>query len=281
MKISEHTLKHFAKAVCGDSHYTPYLKGYELVEFFNKFGFNEVYENGFPSRWKYTEDKLRELNGQNAIRTIIEDIVDPRRFHDLPLDVKEAVRQINGFLKYDKYELRLSGDLYRVTNLNDTLIQAATAKQVNHDFIKEQIYKCERKILDEDFNGAITNGRSLIEAVFIEIIERYEGDEIKNDGNIEKLWSQVKKIMKLEIDKETLPEFVIQILSGIDTCVKGLAGLSNNAADRHANKFKTRKHHAKLAVNLSMTITDFIFDSWTYQQEKVQVIKRVIQEKKA
>jgi Abortive infection C-terminus len=74
--------------------------------------------------------------------------------------------------------------------------------------------------------------------------------------------------MKLEIDKETLPEFVVQILSGIDTAIKGLAGLSNNAGDRHANKFNTRKHHAKLAVNLSMTIADFLIDSWNYQTIK-------------
>jgi len=74
--------------------------------------------------------------------------------------------------------------------------------------------------------------------------------------------------MKLEIDNTTLPDYVIQILSGIDTAIKGLAGLSNNAADRHANKFSTKKHHAKLAVNLAMTISDFLLDSWNYQQLK-------------
>jgi hypothetical protein len=74
--------------------------------------------------------------------------------------------------------------------------------------------------------------------------------------------------MKLEIDKETLPEFVIQILSGLETSIKGLAGLSNNAGDRHANKFRTRKHHAKLAVNLSMTISDFLIDSWDFNLSK-------------
>ena len=71
--------------------------------------------------------------------------------------------------------------------------------------------------------------------------------------------------MKLEIDKETLPDFVFQIVSGLETSIKGLAGLSNKAGDRHANKFKTKKHHAKLAVNLSMTIADFLIESWNYQ----------------
>lgn len=268
MKISEHTLNHLAKAVCGDSGYTPYIKGYELVIFFNKYGCNDTYEQGFPSRWKYTEDKLRELNDTDIIRQIIEDIVDPRRFHGLEITVENAVEQINGFLKYDKIELKKIGDFYKLSDTTGTLIQPETAKGINHNFINEQIEKCHKKIYDEDFNGAITNSRSLVEAVFIEIIERHEQKEIKNDGDIENQWRQVKKIMKLEIEKSTLPDYVIQILSGIDTAIKGLAGLSNNAGDRHANKFNTKKHHAKLAVNLAMTIADFILESWNYQRQK-------------
>jgi hypothetical protein len=268
MKISEFTLGHLAKAVCGDYTYTPYIKGLELVRFFNKHGCNDTYEHGFPSRWKYTEDKLRQLNGTDTIRQIIEEIVDPRRFHGLPLVVDNAVKEINDFLKYDKFELRKVGDFYKLADTKGVIIQPDTANGIHHEFVNEQIEKCQKKIFDGDFNGAITNSRSLIEAIFIEIIERYEGKEIRNDGNVENLWLQVKKIMKLEIDKSTLPESVIQILSGINTAIKGLAGLSNNAGDRHANKFSTKKHHAKLAVNLAMTISDFLIDSWNYQADK-------------
>lgn len=268
MKISEFTLSHLSKALCGDNPSTPYMKGHELVNFFNKYGYNETYGQGFPARWKYAEDKLRELNGSDKIGQIIEEIVDPRRFHGLSTTVESAVNEINDFLKYDKFELRKVGDFYKLTDTKGTLIQSDTAKEINHEFINEQIEKCKKKILDNDFNGAITNARSLIEAIFIEIIERHGKKEIKNDGNVENQWTQVKKIMKLEIDKSTLPDYVIQILSGIDTAIKGLAGLSNNAGDRHANKFNTKKHHAKLAVNLAMTIADFLIESWNYQAEK-------------
>ena len=48
-----------------------------------------------------------------------------------------------------------------------------------------------------------------------------ESKEIKNDGDIENLWKKVKKIMRLEIDKDSLPDYIVQILSGIDTSVKG------------------------------------------------------------
>lgn len=268
MNLSEFTLINLTKAVCGDASYTPYLRGQEIIHFFNKFGYNEVYAAGFPSRWKYTEDKLRELNGTDSIRQIIEETVDPRRFHNREITVEDAAKEINELLKFDKFELKKYGEFYKVMNLSGQLIEPETIKEINHNFINQQIEKCQNKIQDEDYNGAITNARSLVEAIFIEIIERHEKLEVKNDGDIENLWKKVKKIMKLEIDKETLPEFVIQILSGLDTAIKGLAGLSNNAGDRHANKFNTRKHHAKLAVNLSMTIADFLIDSWNYQAAK-------------
>ena len=94
------------------------------------------------------------------------------------------------------------------------------------------------------------------------------GKEIKNDGKLENLYKQVKKILNLSIDPSILPPTVIQILSGLDSISSGLAGLSNNLGDRHANKFKTRKHHARLAVNATMTFVDFLLDSREYQNKK-------------
>jgi hypothetical protein len=37
---------------------TEYRSGPNLVNFFNELGFNDSYGQGFPSRWKYTDDKL-------------------------------------------------------------------------------------------------------------------------------------------------------------------------------------------------------------------------------
>jgi uncharacterized membrane protein YozB (DUF420 family) len=66
--------------------------------------------------------------------------------------------------------------------------------------------------------------------------------------------------LKLDLKKDEIPDFVFQILSGLDTTINGLAGMSNNAGDRHANKFNTKRHHAKLAVNATMTFCEFLID---------------------
>jgi hypothetical protein len=37
-------------------------------------------------------------------------------------------------------------------------------------------------------------------------------------------------------------------------------------SDAHASSYKASKHHAKLAVNVSKTFADFIFDTYSYQK---------------
>lgn len=268
MKITERTIKFLGKTLCGDNGILPYKKGHELVDFFVEFGANDVYGEGFPSRWQYTEDKVREFNNTTTLKSIIENSVDPRDLMGLGTDIPEIIKSINDYLKFDGYELKKVGEFYKIHDAKGIVVEPETVQGLSHEFIKEQIEKCQNKIDQGDFNGAITNARSLVEAVMIEIIETHTGEEVKNDGKLENLYKQVKKILNLTIDPKILPPTIIQILSGLDSITGGLAGLSNNSGDRHANKFKTMKHHAKLAVNASMTLVDFLLDSMEYQNNK-------------
>ncbi|MCX3266458.1 abortive infection family protein [Pedobacter agri] len=268
MTLSEYSITHLGKAICGDVDYMPYQTGPMLVTFFNKYGYNEVYgQEPFPSRWKYTEDKCRELNGTPLIKQAIEDSIDPRRFLKLPITVENAVAELNEILNFDKLAITKVNEYYKLISIGGLIVEPSTAVAIGHDFVSEQIEKCKTKLTQEDYNGAITNARSLLEAIFIDIIERYQSIPFKSDGDLDNLWRATKKVMNLQLNKDTMPDFVIQILSGIDTSLKGLAALSNKAGDRHATKFKARKHHAKLAVNLAMTIADFILESWDFLNE--------------
>ncbi len=265
MKLSEYSIQNLAKGDCG---FTRYLSGPNLVLLFNKYGFADVYEQGFPSRWKYTEDNLREMNGKDSLRMLLEEILDPRRFYDTDLDVDAAVKSVNDCLKYDKYEVKSVDGFYKIYDSTGVIVQAETTKAIDHDFAREQIEKCNQKILTQDYGGAITNARSLVEAILIEIIEQLEDVKMKNDGKLDNLWKRVKKLMKLNIEKTNMPDTIIQILSGLDSIIYGLAGLSNESSDRHATKFKVKMHHAKLAVNSATTICDFLLDSLSYQTNK-------------
>ncbi|MBN2571863.1 MAG: abortive infection family protein [Ignavibacteriales bacterium] len=266
MKLSDFTIKNLAKSISGDTQTFPYLSGPRIIEFLSKYGLEDEYGSGFGTRWKYLEEKLMRLNGSQLIENVIEDALDPRRFHNTDKDYNTAAKEINEFLQFDNIELVKNGKFYKLTDLKGNIVEGSAVIALNDEFIQEQIQKCQEKIQREDYNGAITNARSLLESIFLAIIERDRNAEVKNDGDLIKQWKDVRKIMKMEADKESMPEFLIQIISGLTTSINGFAALSNNAGDRHANKFKTSKHHAKLAVNFAIALSDFLLESWDYQK---------------
>jgi len=267
MKISEHTIALLKLVVTGDSEFTPYLSGPKLVKLFNKYGFNLTYEQGFPSRHIFAEERLREMNNSSNLKSLIEEVLDARKFIGQGEDLDAAINHVNSFLKFDGYILKKNGPYYRVYDDSGNLVEAETISTLSHEFVAEQIKKCNEKIISEDYNGAITNARSLTEAVFIELVEDLSGDEVDYKGDLIQLYKLVKKELKLHIDKKQMPEPIIQILSGLNTIVNGLAGVSNSYGDRHATKLRPSKHHAKLAVNCAISVCDFIIDSKEYQSK--------------
>ena len=144
-----------------------------MVRFFNEFGSNDVYEQGFPSRWIYAEDKLRSLNGTRNIDLILCRVLDPREYFDFDKDEAEAVDYVNQWLRYDGYEVVVDKGLAKVRSLTGVSVECDHPFQGSdadgHIFIDEQIKKAETKIAEGDYDGAITNARSLLEAVLKEI----------------------------------------------------------------------------------------------------------------
>lgn len=260
MKISDKITEHLARIITGDIGTAPNLSGSKIVDFYNECGFNDEYGRDFPSRWVFSKNKIDSSNGTTTLKTIIEQFVDPRRYFGDEKLIETIVNDINQLIKYDGYVLIKIGSFYKVANVEGTIINSDTISKIGHEFIIEQIAKCHQKISIGDFNGAITNARSLCEAILIHIIESIEQVEVKNDGDLLKLWARSKKVLKLDNGKETMPEYVFQILSGLQSIINGLAGISNNAGDRHANKFNTKKHHAKVAVNSTMTFCEFLIE---------------------
>ncbi len=56
MILQSKTLEKLRKIINEES---KYRSGPELVSFFNDLGFKDVYQQGFPSRWFFTDEKLR------------------------------------------------------------------------------------------------------------------------------------------------------------------------------------------------------------------------------
>ena len=71
MKITKRTIQFLGKTLCGENGILPYKTSPKLVDFFVRFGANDIYGKDFPSRCKYTEDKVREFNNTTTLKSII------------------------------------------------------------------------------------------------------------------------------------------------------------------------------------------------------------------
>lgn len=274
MKVSEYTIEFLGSVIAGDVMGAPYRSGPQLVKFFNGFGGRDVYPpgGGFPTRRIYAQDKLRELNGHAVMKQVITTALDPRAFLQHEFDVGAIVAKVNDNLKHDGYEVVKDGLVYKVRELSSGSVKFEMPATVSHELtqlaIDDNIRKCEDKLAEGDYSGAITNARSLVESVLIGIEKEFDAQVPEYDGNLQALYKRVQKHLHLEPDRKDISDALRQILSGLVSVVGGLAAVRNKMGDAHATSYRASRHHAKLAVHTAVTLSDFLFETKNYQQTR-------------
>jgi hypothetical protein len=282
MKISERTIKRLGEIITGDKGLSPYRSGPKLVTFFNELGMNHTYGQGFPSRWSFAEDCIRQFNDTRDMVNVIRSAVDPRDYmgatvrdketqQNRPANVQEALSYLNEFLAFDGYEIVPHGKAYDVVDKARGEIAVDVKLEpshLSHAFIMEQIEKCRTKMGQGDYDGAITNARSLVEAVLAAIEKECDPSPPEYDGDLPKLYKRVQKHLNLSPDNPKISNSLKQTLTGFISIIAGLSGLSNRMGDRHVREYKPAAHHAALIVNAAMTFSNFIFETYAYQRER-------------
>ena len=272
MKVSERTIKSLAQIITGDNGLSRYRSGSRLVELFNRYGANDVYRKGFPSRWQYAEEKLHNINGSYELTSVICEVLDPREFLDTEFSIEKAYEYINQYLKYDDLEIVNENGFAKIRDKKGGFVACknpyAGEEKEGYVFIDEQIKKSEQKISIGDYDGAITNARSLVEAVLTELERQLDGTAPPYDGDLIRLYKRVQKLLKLDPARDDVDSTLKQVLSGLSSIITGLSGLSNKMGDRHVRSYKPSKHHALLVVNSSKTLVNFLFETHQFQKKK-------------
>lgn len=271
MELSGKTIDALCGIITGDiDEDYPYRTGPNLINFFSRYGYDESYGSHFPSRTRYTEEKLKELNGTDQMRQVIREALDPRHFQSAEVDVEDAAERLDFFLDFDGYDLEKDGPYYMVVDVStETVDIEANLNDFeigDRRIIREQLRKCRQKIGAEDYNGAITNARTVIEAVLIGVEEDLSGEPLNYNGDLPALYKRVYSKLNLDPGAEDLETNLRQILSGLISVVNGLSGIRNRMSDSHATSYRADHRHAKLAVNTAKTFVEFILESYQYQR---------------
>lgn len=130
---------------------------------------------------------------------------------------------------------------------------------VNRDYIKDISIRAMQDVDNQNYDSALTKSRTLLEEVFCYVIEQ-KGDTPSDKGDIGKLYKQVKDLYNMHTDGN-MDKRINTLLSGLEKIVSSIAEMRNKASDSHgvgANRITINEHHARLFVNSSMTMADFI-----------------------
>lgn len=257
----------------------PYLSGPMLCELSQKFGCYQEYYWGNSSkpnlsRWQYMDNILEYVIKENKVSQLLSYMMDKERFSDnlrklnnvsdiekmYKYIIQKVIDQINSILYFGGHELVVINNQYIVKNIDEKIsIDVPNINVVDRDYIKDLSERAMKDIDEENLDSAITKSRTILEETFCYAIE-IKGEEPSDSGDIGKLYKQVKDLYNMHANKD-MDKRVNKLLSGLENIVQSIAEMRNNGSDSHSlgnKRVNISDYHARLAVNSSTTMAEFI-----------------------
>jgi len=134
---------------------TEYRSGPKIIQFFNDLGFNDVYGQGFPSRWMFTDEKLQAINGTPSLDKCIKNLFAPINFIDTPEKLDIYISEFNKYLAFDKWKVIRSHAEISFQKLDK--VEFVTPKSQNDEegFLAQEF--SDLKVANLKLDPAITN----------------------------------------------------------------------------------------------------------------------------
>lgn len=153
MQLSTKTLEKLRVIINGDNT-ADYRKGSDLVSFFNQLGFNDVYKQGFPSRWVYTDEKLQQINGKPELDKCIRNIFAVVNYIGRIAELDALIADFNQYLAFDKWSVVRDNDTITFKRIDKVIVdsgKSATAEIKKVEFLR-MYFNANVDLLGLDFN---------------------------------------------------------------------------------------------------------------------------------
>ncbi len=253
----------------------PYLNGPDLCEISTNFGLPVAYKwsGGAKSRWEYLDDLLKFCIDNNRVSDLLSFLFSKEQFANklrgcTPKDIDYAhkriistiIDQINGVLYFSGFELGTVDGRFVINKKGETVkIVAPSVKKIDRSYIVGLSDRAMKDVTDGFFDSAITKSRTLLEEVFCYVIEK-KGEQPSESGDIGKLYNQVKTLYNMHQNKD-IDKRINGLLSGLEKILTAISEMRNKGSDSHGvgtKRINIAEHHARLFVNSSMTMADFV-----------------------
>lgn len=255
----------------------PYLSGPDLCGLSTLFGPPMSYSWGKSaanlSRWQYLDNLMEHCIKEKRCSDLLAYLFGKEQFSKMLFGhgadeieaaythiTYEIIQKINGILYFGGNELTVIGKQFIVKPIGSTVtVQAPQIKSIDREYIKSISNRAMQDVEQGNFDSAITKSRTLLEETFCYVVEK-KGAAPSDSGDIAKLYKQVRTLYNMHTDGNT-DRRINTLLSGLNSIVSAIAEMRNKDSDAHgvgANRIAIDEHHARLFVNSSMTMADFI-----------------------
>ena len=262
---------------------TEYRSGPKIIDFFGMFDYQDVYGQGFPSRWMYTDLRLSQINGTPKLDICIKNLFNPINYIEDLNRLDNLIKEFNKYLQFDKYQITRTNteiNLTPITKINlDEQFQSDNENIENnfikHEFkfdcsqlnliptlmpvIKSRIIEIEKAFKAEAYLSVVLLAGSTLEGIFLNIASL--NPRVFNTSNC-----SPKKDGKVKnFDQWTLHNF-IEVSHSINLIEKDTYRFSKDLRDfrnyihpfqQMTEKFSPREQTAKICLQvLKSAISD-------------------------
>jgi len=253
----------------------PYLSGPDLCGISTTFGLPSEYQwkGGALSRWMYMDNLLDHCISTNKIQQLLSYLFSKDKFIDklkglTPQEIDTAydeiintiVSKISGILYFGGNEFATVHKQFVVKPIGAKVeIEAPVIKVIDSEYIKSLSERALEDIEKGNYDSSITKCRTLLEEVFCYVIELKK--EIPSDsGDISSLYNQVKGLYNMHQNKD-IDKRINMLLSGLEKIITSISQMRNKESDAHgvgSKRINISEHHARLLLNASIMMSDFI-----------------------
>ena len=132
--------------------------------------------------------------------------------------------------------------------------------------------KINRAYTNKDFGTVATNCSSMIQSLFIEIIENSESvTKVKpNYSDLQKQAIDILNISKKQVKNDDLKKFIGSFnnaLASVNTMRNAYSDSHGNSAEKDNSFSNLPSHHYKFLIDTTFSLVNFIVGSQKYQEE--------------
>lgn len=178
-------------------------------------------------------------------------------------EVEAYFNHINNILNFSDKKLIYLNKKYKIIDLiEDSQVTHDIDKHINFDYVRNFPFRLKDNLEDENYDTVITQSRTLLEEVYIHILEYSNKDYNSAKGNLQKLNSMVKTELKMKNNRD-YDKRINELLSGLNKINDAIGKMRNENSDRHgvgSKRININRREAKLVMNSAITICDYILE---------------------